>query len=35
LNLEGARRGDDAAEVGVLTEGVLVRDKPNEGTVTW
>jgi hypothetical protein len=35
LNLEGARRGEDAAEVGVLTVGVVVRGMPKEGTETW
>jgi len=34
LNLEGASRGEEAAEVGVLTVGVLVGGAPN-GVRTW
>lgn len=34
LNLDGARRGEEAPDVGVLAEGVLVGGAP-KGTKTW
>ncbi len=35
LNLEGARRGEDVPEVGVLTVGLLVGDTPSSGADMW